>query len=50
MGKYDPLSIKKKKSTETNLEVTQMLDFEDKDFKAAAFSDVKKEAVHAHNE
>lgn len=27
-----------------------MLDFEDKGFKATAFSDVKKETVHAHNE
>lgn len=46
--KYDPFSIKKQ-STETNLEMMQMLDFEDKDFKAAAFSDVK-DSVHAYNE
>jgi len=46
-GKYDPFSIKKQ--SETNLEITQMLDFEDKDFKAAVYSDVK-ETIHAHNE
>lgn len=44
---YDPFSIKKQ--SETTIEITQMLDFEDKDFKAAAYSDVK-ETTHAHNE